>query len=283
MPSRAADSKPGTARFALGTTSFAFRYALLDPATAPSFDAMVQRTADYGLSLLQVCENARPLDLPVAEWSALARRAAGLGVALRLGCKTTSADVLRACLDRAAAVGSTTVRVALENDDGTLPTELDIRRFLDSVVPLLAASGSLLLVENYFALDSRLLAEWCAPYPATCVGFCLDSANSLRRFESLDLVLHYLTPRARCWHIKDWRVLATNVGFRVEGVPMGQGVLPLDNLLRHIAAHDPAAEIYLENWVPPTGDPATDIAEDDRFNRVGAATLKQAIARLHAA
>ena len=60
----------------IGTTTFGFRYLLLDPARAPELIEIVERARVLGLDVLQVCENARPMDLADRDWETFVARAA---------------------------------------------------------------------------------------------------------------------------------------------------------------------------------------------------------------
>ena len=60
----------------IGTTSYGYRYQLLDAREAPPLAALVRQARAAGLEALQICENARPLDVPAAEWRDTVRAAA---------------------------------------------------------------------------------------------------------------------------------------------------------------------------------------------------------------
>ncbi len=246
----------------LGTTSFAFRYLLMDPAQAPPLAGIVRRTRACGLEVLQICENARPLDAPEAEWREAIGEAAAIGLELQLGCKTLDPALFERYLDRAASISSRTVRIVLEEEHGPPPGRRRVEEFLASAARPLERRGMRLAIENHFDIASEVLAEAVAPYPEEMVGFCVDTANSLRNFESPGRVLDLLGPRAFCFHLKDYRIRGSNVGFSVEGAPLGTGSLDLPGVLRKILTFRPAAEIYVENWTPSTGEREADIARD---------------------
>jgi L-ribulose-5-phosphate 3-epimerase UlaE len=97
------------------------------------------------------------------------------------------------------------------------------------------------------------------------VGFCIDSANSLRNWESAAQVFDLLEPRALQFHMKDYTVTGTNVGFTVTGTPLGEGDLDLAFCARRILARHTAPRVFLENWVPSSGDAEADIAADNEW------------------
>ena len=63
----------------IGTTSFGFRYAFLDPANSPTFAEMIRQARATGVERLQICENTRPLEVSKREWQEALRCAADLG------------------------------------------------------------------------------------------------------------------------------------------------------------------------------------------------------------
>jgi sugar phosphate isomerase/epimerase len=250
-----------------GTTSFGFRYQLLDPALSPPLEAIAAETARLGLARLQICENARPLECRRQDWEAMLESAAAAGVEIGLGCKTLQLEVFERYVRLAASVPNRTLRLVLEEDRGAPPTRAAVEAFLRRAAPVAEAAGLRLAIENHFDIPSKMLAEAAADYPAGLVGFCVDTANSLRNFESPETVLDRLGPRAFCYHLKDYEVVGTPLGFTVGGAKLGKGKLDLDGILRRIFARDPDPEIYLENWAPASGDRGRDIAAEREWLR----------------
>jgi 3-oxoisoapionate decarboxylase len=261
----------------LGTTSYAFRYLLQDPGRAPSLAAIVERTRSYGLSRLQICENARPLELSDKEWSAFLQQAFDNELEIQLGCKTLDMECLERHLERAAGTPSRMLRIVLEEDPASPPGRSELAAFLDEATPKLEKSGVRLAIENYFAIPSGLLADVVAPYPPS-IGFCLDSANSLRKFEPPAYVLKCLGSRAFCFHLKDFKVTGDNVGFSVRGAPLGTGDFDLEEFLQGIFSLQDTPEIFLENWVPATGCWEADVEADARWLQESLAHLRGRLA-----
>lgn len=265
----------------IGTTSYGFRYQLLDERLAPTLTSLVRQTAGAGLGALQICENARPLAVTRDEWRAVVREARNSGVELHVGCMTLEPDTLARYLERAGDIpGSAAVRLVMEDDAGKGPSRTDIERFLERAATLAADAGMTLVLENHFHVPCRVLVEVSAAYPREVVAFCVDSANSLRNWESPAHVFELLGPRAAFFHLKDYRVRGSNVGFEVGGAPLGEGDLDLAATLRDIHARQPAPLIFLENWVPATGNRDLDAAADAAWLARSHAALRQAITSL---
>jgi hypothetical protein len=132
---------------------------------------------------------------------------------------------------RCARLRVPVLRLVLERDGALPTTRSDVDSFLTVAVPALTAQGVLLAIEDHFDVSCRVLAEAVALYSPASVGFCVDTANSLRNFEPAETVFDFLGARAYCYHLKDFRVQREQVGFRVTGAPLGEGDLDLDRIL----------------------------------------------------
>lgn len=242
-----------------GVTTFVFRYLLMDPSRGHPLSEILDSANRLKVSRLQVCENASPLDLTLEAWDAFLEKAKSLGIEIHLGCKTLNPKVLESYLARASRIPSKTLRVVLE-EEGESPTGDRVSTFLRQSVDLAEKYQMRLAIENHFDIATKRLAEWVQPFPPEIVGFCLDSANSLRRFEPVENVFESLGSRAYCFHLKDFKVTGSNVGFTVEGAPLGKGDLDLKWVLEAIRSIDVDPEIYLETWVASTGVPERDVA-----------------------
>ena len=77
-------------------------------------------------------------------------------------------------------------------------------------------------------------------------------------FEDAGVVLDLLGPRAVCYHLKDYVIAGSNVGFSVSGAPFGEGRIGAPSLLRRIMRCDSTPQIFLETWTP-----ASSVLEDD--------------------
>jgi sugar phosphate isomerase/epimerase len=262
----------------LGITSYAFRYLLQDKASAPPLEKIIEATAVHGLDRLQICENAQPARLTAAAWRDLLKAAGDEGVEIQLGCKTLNLETLRVHLERVADTSSKTLRIVLEEDGEPPPLRSSLQTFLDHAVPMLG-NNLRLAIENYFAVASRTLAEVVEQYKSSSVGFCIDTANSLRKFEAPEYVLKLLGPRAFCYHLKDFRVKGDNIGFSVGGATLGTGNLALDGFLDAVFVLEDSPQLFLENWVPFSGNRQADVEADSQWLEESVGNLRERLRR----
>lgn len=263
----------------IGTTSYGFRYLLMGTTGEPPLVSLVRQTREAGLDALQVCENARPLDLSAAAWRDVLRAASDVGLAVHLGCMTLDIETLTRYLERAAMIpGATAIRIVLEDDSGQPSSRDRLERFLAAAAVRSAEAGLTLVVENHFHIPCSVLADMARSHSAEVVSFCVDSANSLRNWESAAQVFDLLDDRALFYHLKDYRVQGSNVGFTVKGAPLGDGSLDLAVCLDRMFARHTQPLIFLENWVPATGDRSADVAADADWLARSLAGLRRALA-----
>jgi len=259
----------------IGTTSFGFRYAYLDPAKAPTLSEMIRQAQAVGIERLQICENTRPLEVSRQEWQEAQHCAADLGVELQLGCKTLSPAAAERYIQLAQELSFQQLRIVMEDPDHREhATRETVVRLLEATVPKIQSAGMRLAIENHFDISSTLLVEVASPYPANFVGFCVDTANSLRSFEPTSEVLRLLGERAYCYHLKDYRVVGSMISFSVVGAPLGEGDLDLDSCLKTIFARLPAPPLFVETWTPSENNRDKDVALDAKWVRRSAQNLR---------
>lgn len=261
----------------IGATSYVFRYLLSEPSSSPRLNELVRMARAAGLERFQICENARPLDLDRSGWEDLNEHAKQLGLHITLGCMTLDPQVVAAYLDRVHAIEGNSLRIVLEREGPAFLTQTQIRSFLDSVAPLLESKGIRLAIENHFEIPAKLLAESVEPYPRELIGFCIDAANSLRNFEDWNRVFDLLGHRAVAFHLKDFQLFGTNIGFTVSGAPFGDGRIGTSELLERVFDISSEPEIYLETWTPCTGNRGADIEADSNWLRLSIENLKRAL------
>ena len=259
----------------IGTTSFGFRYAFLDSAKAPTLSEMIRQAHAAGIERLQICENTRPLEISKREWQEAQSCAAALGMELQLGCKTLSSAAAEQYIQLAQELSFQQLRIVMENPDHHEHATRDtVVRLLETTVPKIQSAGMRLAIENHFDISSTLLVEVASPYPAEVVGFCVDTANSLRSFEPTSEVLRLLGDRAYCYHLKDYRVVGSMTSFSVVGAPLGEGDLDLDGCLTNIFTRKPVPPLFVETWTPSENNRDQDVALDAEWVRRSAQTLR---------
>ena len=194
---------------------------------------------------------------------------------IQIGCKTLKPEVVERYIPLAQELGCNQLRIVTEEpDEHQHGTRENVTRLLTAIVPKLQAAGLRLAIENHFDISSSLLVELASPYPAALVGFCVDTANSLRSFEPSFEVLRLLRERAFCYHLKDYRVVGSMISFSVVGAPLGEGDLDLDGCLRTIFEKKPVPPLFVETWTPSENNRERDAALDTDWLRRSVENLR---------
>lgn len=110
----------------------------------------------------------------------------------------------------------------------------------------LESSGVKLAIENHGDLLSEELVCLVEDLASPNVGICLDVGNSLCVLENPLEAARRMIPFVVSVHFKDYAMVGTPSGCKLVGAPLGQGVLPLQELYRVIVDEAPVTRLILE-------------------------------------
>lgn len=112
-------------------------------------------------------------------------------------------------------------------------------------------------IENHGDFTSAQLKQLLDMVSHPRVGACLDTGNSLFRKEDPLQCAKVLAPYATSMHLKDWFMRFTPEGKPDwKEAPLGQGEVPIAEILRIVAKHHPDLYIALESPPRPGKDEA---------------------------
>jgi sugar phosphate isomerase/epimerase len=133
----------------IGLSSYAFFWQLSDKVSAPmSIHDALERTAELGMDLFQVCDYAPIEAMTDAELQAVRDTADRLGIDLELGTKGIRPEHLRRFLHIAGILGSPLLRTMF-NVPGHAPTTEEAVATFKDVLPEFEAAGVKIAVETY--------------------------------------------------------------------------------------------------------------------------------------
>ena len=243
----------------LGISSFTYGWAVgvegHRPAEPMGFMELIERTHEFGLSLLQVGDNL-PLDrLPCSELQRGKQALEQYGIELELGIRGLKDSRIRRYLELCRYFSSRLLRVVID-ESGYEPTEEEIIRMLKRWAPEFLAEGVTIGIENHERLKARQLAYIICQVDSPSVGICLDTANSLGALEGLDTVAGALIPYTVNLHAKDVSIrrLPSQLGFEITGTVSGEGMLNMVDLIRRVSENGRDVNCILEQWTAYTGD-----------------------------
>lgn len=243
----------------LGISSFTYGWAVgitgYEPVKPMGFMELIERTHDFGLSILQVGDNL-PLDrLTHAELQKGKEMMERYGIELELGIRGLRDSRMEIYMQLCRFFSSRLLRVVID-EPGYEPAEEEIIGILKKWVPRLQAEGVTVGIENHERLKAAQLAYIIRQVDSPWVGICLDTANSLGALEGLDTVADTLIPYTVNLHAKDISVrrLASQLGFEITGTVSGEGMLNMEDLVKRVSVNGRNVNCILEQWTAYTGD-----------------------------
>ena len=262
----------------IGIGSYAFRWAVGTKDFTPSEPltalTLLEKSAQLGAEVVQICDNVVLEDLPKSTLTALARRADELGIILEVGIKGSTSEHLRCNLDIAKQLGSRLLRVVL-TDSGSKPSIDEIADVIKSLVPDLRAADITLAIENHFYLTPAELVGLVKTVDDPMVGVCLDPLNSISKLIGSKETISLLAPLAVSVHVKDAVVNRPNTGFCISGCPLGEGLVDLPEMLNLIRNAGRNPNLLIEGWMDQLDNEAATLAQEEDWIRRGIVYLRK--------
>lgn len=265
----------------VGIGSYALRWAIGTADFAPSHPLtpldLLEKSAELGAEVVQICDNL-PLDgLPDKALRDLAERTAQLDLILEVGTKGSHPEHLRRYLAVAERLGGRLLRVVL-TDASWQPSFDECVTIFTSLLPDLRAKDITIAIENHFYLRPTELARLVEIIDDPLVGVCLDPLNSITMFVSPAETIATLAPFAVSAHIKNAVVTRPKTGFYISGCPLDKGLLDLTDMLNALRAAGRSPNLLVECWMDQLEDQSATLAQEEEWTRQGIVYLRQLLA-----
>jgi sugar phosphate isomerase/epimerase len=236
----------------IGLSTYAFFWQHSALAAHPlTLADMLQLTHDEGVDLFQICDYAPLLGYTAAELRDLRVLADDLGITLELGTRGVLSDHLGSFLGLAETLGATMVRSMINTADHQ-PSLAEAESLLRTALPAFESAGVTVALETYEQVQSRDLVSLVEAVASPSLGICLDPANSVAALENPRDVIDRCAPYVANIHVKDFAFTRRGgwVGFTLEGVPLGTGLLDYDYMLEKVAPGERGISQIIEHWLP---------------------------------
>lgn len=119
-----------------------------------------------------------------------------------------------------------------------------VRATLTQYGPIVADDGRMLAIENHQDFGSDELVGFCEQTRG--VGICVDAGNTFPVAEAPMDFYRRVAPHVRHVHLKDYRVQFTDQGYRLVRCAIGDGAVPIAQMLDLFLAHQPRFTAVLE-------------------------------------
>lgn len=239
----------------LGLGSYAYRWNIgikdQQPANPMTPFDVLDAAEKMGLDLIQYADNMPLEALAPEELERLAALARDKGITLEVGTQCFNAEQVARYIEICKVISSKILRVALDAADAEIPVP-ELAEQLRPLVENARAEGIRIAIENHFNYPSPRMVELLKAVDDPALGVCLDVANSICAGEWPEETIAMLAPFTINLHLKDYVIEPDpyGVGFRIRGVPLGEGRADIPWILDQLAHCDPDMSVLVEHWLP---------------------------------
>lgn len=264
----------------VGLSTYAYFWRSSDRVPAPlTLADMLRDTARLGADVFQICDYAPLAGLSRGELAEVRSLADDLGLVIEIGTRGTDPAHLARHLEIAQELGARLVRSMWTSGDDRPTLDENVAR-LREVLPAYESAGVTLALETYEQVSTADLVSLVEAVGSSCLGVCLDPANTVARLELPADVTARVTPHVVNWHVKDFDFTREDgwVGFSLVGVPLGTGKLDYSGVLRDLPDAGPDGRPItrvVEHWLPWQGDPETTTRLEAEWTQHNLSYLKE--------
>ncbi|MCB1498321.1 MAG: sugar phosphate isomerase/epimerase [Bauldia sp.] len=120
-----------------------------------------------------------------------------------------------------------------------------VRQALRAAAPHAEDAGVRLAIENHQDFGSAELVAFCEDV-GPALGICYDTGNSFPVAEAPLAFTEVVAPHVIHLHLKDYRVQFTDEGYRLVRCAIGDGAVPIAEIVATVSAHHPRLGAVLE-------------------------------------
>lgn len=246
------NDQPGGTGSCIGLSSYAFFWQLSDKVSTPlTLIQALERTADLGVRLFQVCDYA-PLEyMSDTQLDDVARAARHLGIRLEVGTKGIRPEHLRRFLAICGRLDAHLLRTMFRTPEHS-PTPDEAERLLREVLPEFERAGVSIAIETYEQVPTRDVLRVVRAIGSRNLGVCLDPGNVVAALENPIETTDAVAPYVLNVHVKDFAFArqAGWVGFTYSGTRLGEGLLDYDHMIEAVRPAERGINQIVEHWLP---------------------------------
>lgn len=251
-----------------GISSYTFTWAIGVPGREPercmSVFELIKKAAEFQVPVVQVADNLPLHQFSVEQLSEIKKFADERGIQIEPGTRKMTEEMLEKYIEIAKLFESPVLRFVIDGQDFE-PSLQDVHQIIRNALPVLKEKNIILSIENHDRFKAREFVSMVEKANSNHVGICLDTVNSMGAGEGLETVIELLAPLTVNLHVKEFSVerVFHKMGFIIEGKPLGQGMLPVRELLEKVGPRCTSA--ILEQWVAPEKTIAATIQKESEW------------------
>jgi len=261
----------------LGISTYAYTWAIgineMLPAEPMTLHSLRLKATELGINTIQIADNLPLHLLSEIELTNFKTICNTDGIHLEVGARGMTDSNLEKYIRIAELIESPILRFVIDGFDFQ-PDFDTIIRIISNALPVLEEKNITLALENYERLTANEFAAIIDLIGNKRVGICLDTVNSFGAGENLHSVVQLLGPVTVNLHVKEYTIRRAyhKMGFLVEGLPSGDGMLNIPWLIKQVSSQCQSA--ILEQWVPPEETISDTILKEDLWAKKSIAYLK---------
>ncbi len=254
----------------LGLSTYSYTWAVGVPGQMPrnpmTAQKLIDKAADLGFQCVQIADNLPLHSFSKGELMAIFNYAQSKNIGIEVGTRGLQPKNVSQYISIAKLIQSPILRIVIDEPGFEPPIDGVIATIKD-ILPSLEKNNIKLAIENHDRFKSSEFVRMVLETDPSWIGICLDSVNSMGAGEGLNEVVQQLAPHSINLHLKDFSVKRVwhKMGFMVEGVPAGQGMLNIEWLKKEVAQKGNCESAILELWTPPEATLEETITKENQW------------------
>lgn len=242
-------------RLKIGIGSYTFAWSIGVPGyenrTPLSAFDLIEKASELKAEVVQFADNLALENYTRDELARLLSFAEKRAIAIEVGAKGLTPERLNMYAYIAEFLHADVLRFIID-DNNYEPLPDTVIEVIRPCIPILEKAKVRLALENHDRLKCAEFVSIVEACNSPFVGICLDTVNSLGIPEGTAEVIDTLSPFTLNLHVKDFSIgrLDHKMGFRVEGMPAGEGKLDISGLFSKLSAMGKCRSAILELWTP---------------------------------
>jgi 3-oxoisoapionate decarboxylase len=264
----------------LGLSTYTYTWAIGVPGSQPekpmSVFELIGTAKFLGINVVQIADNLPLEKFSVPELVQIKQFADNLEIRIEVGARHMSLERIQQYLQIARLMDSPILRFVIDGP-GFEPSLKEVIELIREIVPQLKEHKIQLAIENHDRFKSYEFAQMITETDPEWVGICLDSVNSMGAGEGIEEVVRTLAPFTINLHLKEFVIkrVSHKMGFVIEGLPAGEGMLNIPSLLETIEKTGKCKSAILELWTPPSETLEQTIRKENEWAEKSIQNLKK--------
>ncbi len=242
----------------LGIGSFAYRWSMGRPYYRPekpmTVDQLIDRCVHYNIKSVLLCNNIPLHEFTESQLTVIKDRLNKEGIEAETGSRGTDFYYFKRMLEVSRFLGSKVIRIGWDMDRNADEKSIQkqVQNGIETIGSLMTIAheyGIQVAIENGKLNDIYEVKAIIDGVNDPFFGCAVDTCNSTCFITPTEEVVRTLAPYAKSVHFKDYVVKLNNRGDIITGVPLGQGYVDFNLMLKILKENGYDGNIFLELYI----------------------------------